>query len=67
MRLSKGLRQYWFEPGIDEIRMFDRLVAAGLPARLYPHRDRVDIDMGENDDIGIDLKSYTSPELLAEL
>lgn len=64
MRLSKGLRQYWFEPGIDEIRMFDRLVRAGLTARLYPHRDRVDIDVGAHEDIGIDLKSYTSPELL---
>ena len=64
MRLTKGLRQYWLEPGIDEIRMHDQLVAAGLPSRLYPHRDRVDIDLGESSAVGIDLKSYTSPELL---
>jgi hypothetical protein len=64
MRLTKGLRQYWLEPGIDEIRMHDQLVEAGLPSRLYPHRDRVDIDLGESSAVGIDLKSYTSPELL---
>jgi hypothetical protein len=64
MRLTKSLRQYWLEPGIDEVRMHDQLVAAGLPSRLYPHRDRVDIDLGESSVLGIDLKSYTSPELL---
>ena len=64
MRLTKGLRQYWLEPGIDEIRMHDRLVAAGLTSRLYPHRDRVDIDLGESNSVGIDLKAYSSPELL---
>jgi len=64
LRLTKGLRQYWLEPGIDEVRMHDQLVAAGLPSRLYPHRDRVDIDLGESSAVGIDLKSYTSPELL---
>jgi len=64
MRLTKGLRQYWLEPGIDEIRMHDRLLAAGLPSRLYPHRDRVDIDLGDSGSVGIDLKAYASPELL---
>ena len=64
MRLTKGLRQYWLEPGIDEIRMHDQLIAAGLTSRLYPHRDRVDIDLGESNSVGIDLKAYTSPELL---
>lgn len=64
MRLTKGLRQYWLEPGIDEIRMHDQLVAAGLTSRLYPHRDRVDIDLGESNSVGIDLKAYSSPELL---
>jgi len=64
MRLTKGLRQYWLEPGVDEVYMHDRLIAAGVPSRLYPHRDRVDIDFGASNSIGIDLKSYTSPELL---
>lgn len=63
-RLKKGLRQYWLEPGIDEVIMHDRLVKAGLAPRLYPHRDRVDIDLGPGSPVGIDLKSYTSPELL---
>jgi hypothetical protein len=60
-RVSRGIRHYWVEPGIDEIRLFDALVAMGHPAELYPHRDRVDIAVGE---IGIDLKAYASPETL---
>jgi len=63
-RLKKGLRQYWLEPGIDEVLLHDRLLEAGLGPRLYPHRDRVDIDFGPGSPVGIDLKSYTSPELL---
>ena len=63
-RLTRGLRQYWLEPGIDEIRLFDALKAQGLAPRLYPHRDRVDIDLGARSDIGLDLKAYASPELL---
>lgn len=61
LRVSRGIRQYWVEPGIDEIRLFDALTAAGLPAELYPFRDRVDIAVG---DIGLDLKTYVSPEML---
>lgn len=61
MRVSRGIRQYWVEPGIDEIRLYDALLAAGLKAELYPNRDRVDIAVG---DIGLDLKTYTSPEML---
>lgn len=61
LRVSRGIRQYWIEPGIDELRLFDALCRMGLPAELYPHRDRVDIAVGE---AGIDLKSYTSPETL---
>lgn len=61
MRVSRGIRQYWIEPGIDELRLFDALIEKGMPAVLYPFRDRVDISVGET---GIDLKTYVSPETL---
>lgn len=61
-RLGRALRQYWLEPGIDEVQLFDALKAQGLQPRLYPHRDRVDIDLGLG--VGMDLKAYASPELL---
>lgn len=61
LRVTRGIRQYWVEPGFDEIRMYDALIAHKHPAELYPNRDRVDIAVGE---IGIDLKSYASPEIL---
>lgn len=61
LRVSRGIRQYWVEPGIDELRLYDALKANGIDAHLYPFRDRVDISVG---DIGIDLKIYVSPETL---
>lgn len=61
MRVSRGIRQYWIEPGIDELRLFDALIVKGMHAALYPFRDRVDISVGET---GIDLKTYVSPETL---
>jgi len=61
LRVARGIRQYWVEPGIDEILLFDTLVGLGLPAVLYPNRDRVDIAVEKT---GIDLKSYASPEIL---
>ena len=66
MRLNRSLRKYWLEPGIDEVRLADRLIAAGLTARMYPNRDQVDLDLGDGSDVGIDLKAYSSPELLGE-
>lgn len=60
-RVKKGIHQYWVEPGLDEIRLYDAMLAAGLKAELYPFQDRVDIAIG---DIGIDLKTYVSPEIL---
>lgn len=62
LRLTRGIRQYWHEPGFDEIRLFDELSAAGFAPVLYPQLDRVDIEVGN---VGIDLKAYVSPELLA--
>lgn len=61
VRATRGIRQYWIEPGIDEIRLFDTLIAMGVSAELYPFRDRVDIAVGN---IGMDLKAYASPETL---
>ncbi len=61
MRASRGIRQYWIEPGVDELRLFDALTSKGIAASLFPFRDRVDIAVGET---GIDLKTYVSPETL---
>lgn len=61
LRVSRGIQQYWVEPGIDEIRFYDALASHHIVAELYPSLDRVDIAVGN---IGVDLKSYTSPELL---
>lgn len=66
LRLNRSLRKYWLEPGIDEIRLADQLAAVGHTVRLYPNRDTVDIDLGEGGSVGIDLKAYSSPELLGE-
>lgn len=63
LRVKRGIRQFWIEPGIDEIRLYDALRSRGMAAELYPHMDRVDIAV---DSIGIDLKAYASPEILAE-
>lgn len=65
-RLNKSLRKYWFEPGIDELRLADKLEALGHKVRLYPNRDTVDLDLGEGSLVGVDLKAYSSPELLGE-
>ena len=63
LRVTRGIQQYWVEPGLDELRLYDALVRKGVAADLYPLMDRVDIAVG---DIGIDLKAYASPELLGE-
>jgi hypothetical protein len=65
-RLNRALRKYWFEPGIDELRLADQLTAFGHIVRLYPNSDAVDLDLGERSAVGIDLKAYSSPELLGE-
>lgn len=61
MRASRGIRQYWIEPGLDEVRLYDTLRNMKYSPTLYPFRDRVDIAV---DDIGMDLKAYASPETL---
>ncbi len=62
-RVKRALMVYWINPGLDEIALYEALKAAGLDPRLYPDCDAVDIAVG---DIGIDLKAYASPELLAD-
>jgi len=62
-RVTRGIAQYWIEPGIDELRLFDALTEKGIAAELYPFMDRVDVAVGT---VGIDLKTYASPELLGE-
>jgi hypothetical protein len=62
LRLKRAVRQYWQEPGFDELRLYDELKQGGRPASLYPNSDRVDIAVGE---VGMDMKAYVSPELLA--
>lgn len=65
-RLNRSLRKYWLEPGIDELRIAERLTARGHTVRMYPNRDTVDLDLGEGSKVGVDLKAYSSPELLGE-
>ena len=60
-RVLRSIHQYWVEPGIDEIFLFDAMVKEGFAAQLYPYQDAVDISVG---DIGMDLKTYASPEML---
>jgi hypothetical protein len=60
-RVTRGVRQYWVEPGRDEVEMCDVLRAKGHTVDLYPFRDRVDLAVGG---IGVDLKMYASPETL---
>ena len=60
LRVTRGIQQYWVEPGFDELRFYDALLNHEIEAELYPSMDRVDIAVGS---IGIDLKCYSSPEL----
>ncbi len=61
LRVTRGIRQYWVEPGFDEIKLYGILKENGYDAELFPEKDRVDIAV---DDIGMDLKAYSSPEML---
>ena len=61
IRATRGISQYWIEPGFDEIQMLDHLKRLGLNPQLYPKSDLVDIAFGP---VGVDLKSYVSPETL---
>lgn len=55
---------YWVGPGLDEIRIFDALRRAGRDAVLYPLSDAADVGL-DGVDVGIDVKTYASPVVLA--
>jgi hypothetical protein len=62
-RVRPEIHQFWVEPGIHEIWLYDELKSKGLDVTLYPYQDRVDI--GTSDDrVGIDVKAYASAETL---
>lgn len=54
---------YWVGPGLDEIRIYDALRAAGRAAVLYPLSDAADVGV-DGADVGIDVKAYASPVVL---
>jgi REase associating with pPIWI_RE/pPIWI_RE three-gene island domain Y len=55
---------YWVGPGLDEIRIYDALIAAGRDTVLYPAADAADVGV-DGFEIGIDVKAYASPVVLA--
>lgn len=55
--------KYWVDPAREELRLYDALRAAGIPAYLYPHLDRCDVAIGE--EVGVDVKDYRDPTRLA--
>lgn len=55
---------FWVGPGLDEIRIFDALRAAGRIAALYPYSDAADVGI-DGAAVGVDVKAYVSPVLLA--
>ena len=58
--------KYWTEPAIDELRIYDTARELGIAdAALYPFHDAVDISILPDMAVGIDVKSYSSPEILA--
>ena len=55
---------FWVGPGLDEIRVHDALKAAGRVVVLYPMADAADVGV-DGQDIGVDVKTYASPVVLA--
>jgi hypothetical protein len=55
---------YWVGPGLAEIQLHDELREAGVDVVLYPRDDAADV--GQSDELGIDVKSYSCPRLLGE-
>jgi hypothetical protein len=56
---------YWVGPGLAEIRLHDELKRRGVDVALYPRDDAADV--GSSDELGIDVKSYSCPQLLGEM
>lgn len=61
---APAILAFWVGPGFDEVQLYDALVAAGYAAALYPQSDAADIAL-DGLEVGIDVKSYFSPLLLA--
>jgi REase associating with pPIWI_RE/pPIWI_RE three-gene island domain Y len=61
---SSDILASWLGPGLPEIKLFDELNNRGVPVRLYPGQDAVDV--GIPYDLGIDVKSYSCPVTLGE-
>ncbi|MCW9045247.1 MAG: hypothetical protein OQK35_02845 [Alphaproteobacteria bacterium] len=55
---------YWVGPAQDELKIYDAAIAAGIPSVLYDKLDACDIFIDGH--IGIDVKSYRSPIMLAQ-
>jgi hypothetical protein len=55
---------YWVGPGLDESAIYRRAQKLGLAPRAYPGHDACDISL-ESDTVGVDVKSYSNPYLLA--
>lgn len=62
--LAAHLMTFWYGPAIDELRVYDRAIELGLPAFLYPYSDACDVAIGDR--FGIDVKGYSSPQLLGQ-
>jgi hypothetical protein len=56
---------YWVGPGLDESAVYRRALKLGLLPRAYPGRDACDISL-EGDTVGVDVKSYSNPYVLAD-
>ncbi|TWA74045.1 hypothetical protein FBZ82_10158 [Azospirillum brasilense] len=61
---SNAILAYWVGPGLDEIRIHDALRDAGRKVALYPQTDAADVGV-DGLDVGIDVKTYASPVVLA--
>lgn len=56
--------RYWCDPAQEELRLYHALREVhGDQAHLYPDEDRCDVSLGTT--IGIDVKDYVNPVLLA--
>ena len=67
LRIAKPhILTYWVAPGIDEIAIFKKAYACGLNPIIYPDRDACDVSL-DGGNTGIDVKSASSPFLLAEM
>jgi len=66
--LRQAFRVYWLMPGLTEIRLADRLRAAGYAVDLWPGLDTVDLEVQGKSlprPLAIDVKDRASPRRLA--